>query len=398
VPASIPALVKPTVLRWARESIGLTPLAAARKLALPYDRIDQWESGEAQPTIAQLRKAADLYRRPLGVFFLPVPPRDFDTLRDFRRHIGEVVGEWSPELHGEYRRAQNQRDNILELVELEDEELPTSWQFEDLPTDDEAIGNLARARLLAHAPIPLPRATGTPYEHLNTWTAAMEEAGVLILATSRGGVSTQEMRAFSLYHDVLPVVVVNGADGPRGRLFSMLHEYAHLLLHTAGLCDLVSDARVTSPDRILEARCNAIAAAVLMPAGDVLGSPYVRDVGAEEQLWTYERLRSAAIPFGVSAEAFLRRLVTLGRATPAFYQARREEFLAAYAEDEERTRASGGNWYRNTARDLGKSYIRRIADAHSRRVIDSYTAASWLNVKVDQIPRLAQEASLQAVV
>jgi hypothetical protein len=32
------------------------------------------------------------------------------------------------------------------------------------------------------------------------------------------------MRAFSLYFDQLPVIMVNGADGPRGRMFSLLHE------------------------------------------------------------------------------------------------------------------------------------------------------------------------------
>ena len=392
--ASIPALVEPTLLRWARESIGLTPVAAARRLGIPDDRVDQWERGEARPTIAQLRKAADVYRRPLGVFFLPAPPLDFDTMRDFRRHEDGVVGEWSPELHGEYRRAHTQRDNVLELVDLEDEELPILWRIDDLPDDDAATAALARARLLDRGPLPLPRAAGSPYEHLNVWTAALEEAGVLVLATSRGAVSTREMRAFSLYFDVLPVIVVNGADGPRGRLFSMLHEYAHLLLHTAGLCDTVTDARATSADRQLEARCNAIAAAILMPAAQVLDHPVVA-ASSEADTWTYENLRAAAAPFGVSAEAYLRRLVTLGRVSASFYRARREEFLAAYAADEERTRATGGNWYRNTARDLGKSYIRRIADAHRRRVIDSYTAASLLNVKVEQIQRLAQEAALQ---
>ncbi len=38
--------------------------------------------------------------------------------------------------------------------------------------------------------------------------------------------------------------------------------------------------------------------------------------------------------------------------------------------------------------------MRRIADARRRRVIDSYTAASFLNVKVDQIDRLAEMAAL----
>lgn len=150
----------------------------------------------------------------------------------------------------------------------------------------------------------------------------------------------------------------------------------------------VTDLRATTPDRQLEARCNAIAAAILMPAEQVLAEP------APER-WTYETLAGAAMPFGVSAEAFLRRLVTLGRVPMPFYQRKRDEFAAAYEDEEARSGGTrGGNWYRNTARDLGKGYVRRIADAHRRKVIDSYTAASFLNVKVDQIPGLAQAAAL----
>jgi DNA-binding transcriptional regulator YiaG len=58
---SIPALVEPSVLRWARETIGLDPVAASRKLDLPDHRVGEWEAGQTQPTIAQLRKAAKLY-------------------------------------------------------------------------------------------------------------------------------------------------------------------------------------------------------------------------------------------------------------------------------------------------------------------------------------------------
>ena len=83
---STPALVEPSVLRWARVSVNLTSLAAARKMQLPEDRVEQWEAGTATPTIVQLRKAAEVYKRPLGVFFLSQPPADFDAMRDFRRH------------------------------------------------------------------------------------------------------------------------------------------------------------------------------------------------------------------------------------------------------------------------------------------------------------------------
>lgn len=391
---SIPALVRPSVLRWARETVGLTALAAARKIDVPDGRVDEWEAGTTAPTIAQLRKAAEVYKRPLGVFFLPEPPRDFDAMRDFRRHVGAAAGKWTPELHGEYRRALAQREAGLELAEIDDMPPPTTWRLEPLPTDDEAIAAAARALLLAQGPLPLPTGAGTKFEHLNAWVAALEEAGVLVMATSGGQVSPSEMRAFSIYDDTLPVIMVNGSDSARGRLFSLLHEYVHLLLHTSGLCDTVTDTKATNPDRALEARCNAIAAAILMPRDAVLSSTEVAGRQAIPESWDYTALRDAAVPFGASAEAFARRLLTLGRISPAFYQARRAEFLEAYEREEAQPTSSGGNWYRTKARDLGKGFVRRIADAHQRRVIDSYTAASFLNVKVDQIGRLAEMAAL----
>ncbi len=42
--------------------------------------------------------------------------------------------------------------------------------------------------------------------------------------------------------------------------------------------------------------------------------------------------------------------------------------------------------------------MRLVADARRRRVIDSYTAASFLDVKVTQIERLAEAAALRSAV
>ncbi len=103
-----------------------------------------------------------------------------------------------------------------------------------------------------------------------------------------------EMRGFSLYFDVVPVIVVNGADAARGGLFTLLHEYAHLLLHTGGLCDTVTDLGATTPDRRLEARCNAIAAAILMPAAAVLARPEVVVREHDRSSWDYDALAAAA--------------------------------------------------------------------------------------------------------
>lgn len=387
---SITALVEPALLTWARRTANLEPLAAARKIDVPEGRIEEWESGMVRPTVAQLRNAARVYRRPLGVFFLPEPPEDFETLRDFRRIVGSAVAEWSVGLHDEYRRAHAQREALLEIAELDGLDPPSTWRLTSLPSGDRKIAEEARRRLQATAPLDYPTPGADEYRHLGYWLAALEHAGVMVIQTSGGQVSTEEMRAFSLYFDEVPVIALNGADWPRGRIFSAVHEYAHLLLHTSGLCDTTTDARAVTENRQLEARCNAIAAEILMPASAVLASAPVQEKTTGHE-WTLGELMEAAKPFGVSVEAFLRRLVTLGRVPMTYYTAFRDNRTER---DLRGNRAGGGTYYTTKARDLGKGYVRTVVDAHTRSVIDSATAASFLDVKVNQIPKLATKARI----
>ena len=71
---SIEALVKPEMLVWARESAGLPPQVAAKKIGIKSEKLEMWEKGEIRPTVAQLRKAASVYKRPTAAFYLPRPP------------------------------------------------------------------------------------------------------------------------------------------------------------------------------------------------------------------------------------------------------------------------------------------------------------------------------------
>jgi Zn-dependent peptidase ImmA (M78 family) len=386
--ASIKAVVKPELLAWARRSANLEPISAARKIKVPEDRIAQWESGDVAPTIAELRRAASVYNRALGVFYLSEPPQDFDTLRDFRRVGGTPAAKWSPALHAEYRRAHAQRDALLDIAELDQTPPTRGWQLGNPPDTDQTLGNLARRLLQDASPLPVPRPSSSEYEHLNYWTAALDGLGVLVMSTQGGKVDPEEMRAFSLYAEEVPVIVLNGADSVRGRLFSLMHEYAHLLLHTAGLCDTTTDWEARTEGRRLEARCNAIAAEVLMPRSAVATLPQVVE-HERDTLWSLDELIEAAKHFGTSAEALLRRLVTLGLATHAEYREFRQD------KPEPARKASGkGNFYYNKARDLGKGYVRTVSDAHRRSLIDTTTAATYLDVKVGQMTKLAQVAQV----
>jgi len=76
--------INPALLSWARRSLNLTDEQAASRLGVSVEALRTWETGEQRPTIAQLRTAAEKYRRPLGVFFLSTPPADPTPPHDFR--------------------------------------------------------------------------------------------------------------------------------------------------------------------------------------------------------------------------------------------------------------------------------------------------------------------------
>ncbi len=394
--ASQRALVTPELLTWARKSIGFTLDEAARRTKLAPAQISAWESGDGHPTIVQARHLAKIYRRPLAVLFLPMPPKAWDVMRDFRRLPDAEAGSWSPELHAEYRRAIDQREIALDLAQMMDDEVPTVWQL--AAEDDLQLAGMARATLLASAPIPFPSSGSDEHAHLGFWTAALEEMGVLVLTSA--GVPKEETRGFSLHFELLPVVMTNGKDWPRGRVFSLLHEYAHLLLRSAGLCDQLVLEQPETEERRLEQRCNLMAAEMLVPASELAREPFVAWAPGGYTGWTDEELQRIARPYGVSSETVLRRLLFLGKTTSVFYAERREHFLRSYEEAERRLRARrkekpGGNYYATHVRDLGKAYVRQVVTAYQTSVIDTYTAADYLDAPVRAIEGLAQAAALR---
>lgn len=112
----IKAMINPAVLTWARETAGFDLAAAAAKINVDEEKLAVWEAGDDQPSIPQLRKLAETYKRPLAVLYLPEPPiNSFQAMHDFRRLPDLGMRTFSPELTLEIRLAQQRRELALEL-------------------------------------------------------------------------------------------------------------------------------------------------------------------------------------------------------------------------------------------------------------------------------------------
>ncbi len=388
------ALIRPELLVWARQSAGFSLDAAAAKLRVSEDRLRSWETGEARPTVAQLRMAAKIYKRPLAIFYLPEPPFDFQPLRDYRRVPDAELGQLSPGLLAVIRRAHAVREAAIELRELADEPVDSAPKLDEGTTDPERYGAAARALL----GVTLAQQAGwsDPRRALNAWLDAVSGLDVLVLQAQ--SIPVREMRGFSISTDRLPVVVLNGGDFPRGRIFTLLHEFAHVLRHADGVCDVLPRRQARGPADEIEIFCNQVAAAALMPLDAFLAEPTLQNLPADGR-WREGIIRDLSEKYSVSQEAIVRRLYSVGLADWDFLQDKEAEYRAAYQafreeqkrKRDEEERSGGPSYYRMKVRDLGRGFIESALDAYYRRAITGSDLSEYLEIKLNGLPKLEAE-------
>lgn len=390
-PRSVRAVINHKLLVWARNTTGLSLEAAAKKLGVKPARLRDWEDNRLSPTVAQLRKAASVYKRPLAVFFLPRPPAQPQPLHDFRRLPDRERAYLSPELLLEMRRARRRRAVAVELLgDLQQPglSLPLRATVDD---DPEAIA--ARGReWLGVSLAQQSRWLGT-YDALNGWLAAFEAHGFLIFQTT--DVDLDEMRGLSLNERRLPVILLNAKDYPRARVFTLMHEFTHVMLDTGGVCDPERvGRRARTLDERVEVFCNHVAGSLLVPSNALLGdSSIARNPGRRE--WPDTTIVALSDAFAVSREVVLRRLLILGRTTEAFYEQKRNEYQGHYARlaalARERTREQEGHppVYRVAVRDNGRRYTRLVLDAFEGERITAADVSDFLGVRLKHLGRIA---------
>ena len=71
------------------------------------------------------------------------------------------------------------------------------------------------------------------WQALKHWRAAVEAQHAYVFQLK---MPIEEARGFSLLEQRCPAIVLNQSDAPAARIFTLFHEYAHLLLAKPGLC------------------------------------------------------------------------------------------------------------------------------------------------------------------
>jgi len=386
------APVEAALLVWGRRTASITLEEAAKAAGVSTDKVEAWERGEAKPTLPQLRALATKYRRPLAVMLLPKPPRDFQPLRDFRR-VDELAGSaMPPRVAFEIRQAQERREIALDLL---DNGTGASEPFTlraSLSDDVESVATRVREFLGADF-VGQARASGKG-QAFAYWRDLIEAKDVLVFVMAGNQApKVRQVRGFAVPFDRLPIVAVNGRDKTAGRAFTLLHEFAHLLLGTAVVENAVQPGPwLPAAERKIERFCNAVAAAVLMPARQAVRLARARGKNSTTE-WTDSELDNAAELFGASREAVLLRMVELGFAARRFYIQKRKAFEAEYERLDDRVVSEGFALPHLTmVGRYGKSFARLVLTSYRERRITMNDAAAYLDVQAKHISAVEKQA------
>jgi Zn-dependent peptidase ImmA (M78 family)/transcriptional regulator with XRE-family HTH domain len=390
----------PALITWARETAGFSVADAAERLGVSEDQLREWESTSVEnaPSIPQLRKMAALFKRPLAVFFLSEVPTRFAVMRDLRRLPGTGPRHFSPALQIEIRASSERRELALELAsDLEEPIKPfqLSAKITDAP---EAVGQTIRTSLRVTDDLQFKWKDVDGRAAFNAWRSRIEEFGVLVFQTTT--FASEEASGFAISAEELPVIAVNRRDPLTRRTFSLLHEFAHLMVRISGVSELETDVARPPEDQKIEVFCNHVAAATLVPKESLLAQSIVKGRGPKSASWKDDEISDLARLFGVSREAMLRRLLKFERTTQEFYSLKRalynSEYQAMRKRDKDQPKKEmKRNMPVETVSNFGRPLVRMLLENYHQDRLTLSALSGFLNLKVKHIPKLEQVAGVR---
>lgn len=376
-----------SVVAWAIRESGYSTAQLAEELGLPSAMLNDWSSGARKPGLTQMRALAAKLKRPLAVFLLPKPPESRVPAVEFRRSAASHRSTLNPEERRRLREAARIQRILSWMgreIRAETPIIPQALTSQD-PT---ALAADVRDRLAVSVKDQVSWTSGSAA--LQGWREALEHSGVSTLMLSIGA---ESCRGFSLWEPHVPLIAVNTSWNTEARIFTLFHEYGHLLTRTNSACVEGTARRTATQSDSIERWCERFAAAVLLPEEAL--RLYVAQLSHAGETWAPDLQSTGRIArhFKVSLRAAALRLIELGIADWELYSS-----LPAQIDRKPASGGGGAGRTRSEARSdqYGSRTIGLFADALRRDVIGVGDVLDYLDIPPASLGKRSARGEQQA--
>jgi Zn-dependent peptidase ImmA (M78 family) len=257
--------VNPQVFFWLIDKSGWKLSEIADEIETDVNEISTWKAKTdniALP-ISKVEIISKMIKRPLSAFFLPEPPTDLKLPKDFRK-LPDASREETPTFTREtllaFRKASHLQDVSQNLLKNLNAPVLSKIPKNSLSNNPEAIGAVEREKtgftITMQTDLPNPTAM---FEVLRDWLGRQE------IYVFQYDFPIEDARGFALIDSDPKVIVISKNDAIRGKIFTLIHEYAHILLRESAICNLDSDNSSDAEIARIENWCNRFAASFLFP-------------------------------------------------------------------------------------------------------------------------------------
>jgi Zn-dependent peptidase ImmA (M78 family)/transcriptional regulator with XRE-family HTH domain len=370
---SVNIKIKPGIFKWLRESSGWTITDVSNHLEIPEDTVLEWEDGNKYPTFNEISKLAKAFKRPSAAFFLARPEYEPPMPQDFRR-LPNTSASFTKKTIEAFRRARNLQSASKELMDNLDLEVKSDVITASLRDSPENIAISVRELL----GISIEEQTGCKdkYRAFKMWRNCVENVGIHVFQFP---MELSELRGFTIIDSHPYAIVLNSSDDIQARIFTLFHEYGHILLHESALCTPETPT-IDRRGAEIEGWCNRFAAASLLPADEV--SKEYHRFGLEQ----YARI---ANKYKVSQYATLTRLVSLKLISDRQYTDEVYKLKAKlYKKPEGRVCETAAVRAR---REMGEGFISLVIENSQKGLITYSKALDYLDVKTKGLQELMKQ-------
>lgn len=357
--ASVSVNIKPEIINWILHTVQFENIASS-----VVDLLHKWKTGEKIPTFNQVEDMSKKINIPFGYFFLDKPPIEVCPIVEYRTANSATMIEPSR--------------NLVETVDLmtDIQEWMTEYVVENGQEELDYVGSVGKKTDVSFAVKDIRKRLNIDIEwYADRQNAAdsfrflkkrMEEIHVLVMMSGIVGNNTRrkldlnEFRAFTLVNKYAPLIFINSCDSDTGKLFSILHELAHIWIGENSFYNVQTG--VNNENSMAERFCNAIAAELIAPT-EIFLEKWESSRG--EGMDKIERL---AKMFRCSGFVIARKALDNGKLSQKSYEQMIAELTNAFKEwqkSQKESRDSGGNYYRNLASKIDRNFIIALARSAS---------------------------------
>lgn len=346
--------IQPEIISWALSQTQKEKLGD--KL---MNNIVQWLNGTKTPTFNQIEDFSRKANIPLGYFFLQTPPVEQMELLEYRTVDSIQLANPSRNLIDTVHEMENIQDWMKDYrQEVGFEELPLVGCMKNTRNVQLVVD---RIRKDLELDIKWYEKCKDSREAFGFIRRQLEICGTIVMMNGVVGKNTHraldinEFRAFAMVDGWAPLIFINAADSNGARLFSLLHETAHIWL---GIDDLYNDRHNSiSGVSDVETMCNAVAGELIVPKQVFLNR-------WDDSADIYTVITELAGYFRCGESVIARKAFDCKKITQDVYNKVVQTAIDNYNQmRENRESSGGGNYYNTMGSRLDGHFVKALCES-----------------------------------